>query len=76
MLRYGPSCPKPLIEHQMSEGFSALSLAADSPSRSHTPGRKFSITMSHSSASRRTMSTPAGVFMSTTIERLLRLMAR
>ena len=43
------------------------------PSRSATPGRKFSTTTSARAAIRRATATPAGCWRSTTIARLLRL---
>ena len=71
--RSGPVCPKAVMRAMMSEGRSARRSSQPSPHDSSTPGRKFSITTSHSGTRRRTISCPWGVCRSRVITFLPRL---
>ena len=74
--RYGPSWPYAEIEHMTSRGLTAANAAYASPSRSMTPGRKFSHTTSASRARSRNTSRPSGFVRSSARDFLLRLIAR
>jgi hypothetical protein len=68
----GESSGYPRIDVYTSDGRSATSASRPSPSFSAPPGRKFSISTSACSASRRTTSWPRGSPRSTATERLPR----
>src|SRR6266851_1473355 len=70
---YGPLEPKPLIEPITTRGLSWWILSQGKPSRSSTPGPKFSITMSAFFSRSTNTCLPSALFMLTTIERLLQL---
>ena len=74
--RYGPSCPKFDMDTITRRGLDSTSESKPSPSRSITPGRKFSTTTSAVAASLRAISAPAPVFRSSVTLRLLVLRCR
>ena len=69
---YGPSCPNAVTRHTTSRGFRPSSTSGPSPSRSMTPGRKFSTTTWASATRSRSASRPASDFRSRVAHRLLR----
>ncbi len=70
---YGPSEPKPLIEAMMIRGLISWTFSHPKPSRSRTPGPKFSIRTSQVSTSFVKISLPLSFFKFTVIDRLLQL---
>ena len=73
--RYGPVCPKPESRTMIRRGLSFESTSQPRPHFSSAPGRKFSITMSASAASRRTISCASGCFRFSVTDFLLRACA-
>ena len=69
---YGPSWPNAVTRHTTSVGLRSSSTSGPSPSRSITPGRKFSITTWASSTSRSAASRPSSDLRSSVAHRLLR----
>src|SRR6476620_9790442 len=68
---YGPDDPKPLIEPITTRGLISWIFSQGKPSRSSTPGPKFSMMMSLFLSSSTNTALPSGDFMFTVIERLL-----
>ena len=68
---YGPEEPKPLIEPITTRGLISWIFSQGKPSRSSTPGPKFSMMMSLFFSSSTNTALPSGDFMLTVIERLL-----
>src|SRR5579862_3788111 len=68
---YGPDDPKPLIDPITTRGLISWTFSQGNPSRSSTPGPKFSMMMSLFFRSSTKTALPSGDFMLTVIERLL-----
>ncbi len=72
----GPSCPKPLMLSTTSRGLRSCSTASGKPSRSSTPGRKFSSRTSARATSAPSTSRPSSDFRSSAMDSLFRLQDR
>src|SRR5690606_18763861 len=72
----GPSWPNPEIDRVTSRGLSSARRAVPNPSRSSTPGRKFSRSTSARRSSASSTSVPSGVLRSRAMDSLLRLQDR
>ncbi len=72
----GPSWPNPVMDRTTRPGFSSCSRSTGKPSRSRTPGRKFSTSTSACRTSRVSVRLPSSAFRSRVIDSLFRLTDR